>query len=301
MLCFYCVCIGPVACHVVSCHVMSFISNPYVFIIFPGSAVECLYTLQTFGIQSLQIPINTNTGKVKTQNHHKSLELQRTKEEVIKKKKPFFGIECPQHKDILFGRGWPKMSHPGNAVFRHLIEGRLNEYNNAQSKRDKTTITWSIVCELKESSARFLREDKSGWWMEVSDEVARQKVSIGFRDIRKAKTKSSKISSAAAAAAGNNNSIIISSLTSSASSPSNTTDATTATATPRATSFKRKCKCDETVPIIMSPKGNSIHNIAPPNYNSGSNSPGSAFLNLDGSKRQRSQPGDDASSCWICI
>ena len=42
---------------------------------------------------------------------------------------------------------------------------------------------------IKESGARFLRQDDSGFWMEVSNDVARQKVSIGFRDVRKAKQK----------------------------------------------------------------------------------------------------------------
>ena len=105
--------------------------------------------------------------------------------------KTFKGIECPEQWDILFGRGWPKMNHPGNAIFRSTIESRLDEYNMAESKGDKTMIAWSIVCELRDSGARFLREDTSGCWMEVSNEVARQKVSIGFRDIRKARQKSS--------------------------------------------------------------------------------------------------------------
>lgn len=157
-----------------------------------GSAIECLYTLQTFGIQSHQIPINTNTGKIKPQSHLRWLDFQRTREKMIVKDKEFHGIECPEQNDILLGRGWPTMSHPGNAIFRNLIEVRSEAYNTAESKRDKTIIAWSIVSELKEAGSRFLRE-KSGWWMEVSDEVARAKVSVGFRDIRKAKMKSAKL------------------------------------------------------------------------------------------------------------
>lgn len=157
-----------------------------------GSATECMYKLQTFGIQSLMIPINTNTGTCKLANHHKWLELQRRQEEAEDGNVTFNGIGCPEQEDVLFGRGWPKMSHPGNAVFRSTIESRLEEYNAAESKRDKTMIAWSIVCELRDSGARFLREDRTGWWVEVSNEVARQKVSIGFRDIRKARNKASR-------------------------------------------------------------------------------------------------------------
>jgi len=154
-----------------------------------GSATECLYKLQTFGIQSIQLPINTNTGKLKYENHRKWLDLQQKKEDAALGNKTFKGIECPEQRDILFGRGWPKMSHPGNAIFRSTIESRLEEYNTAESKGDKTMVAWSIVCELQDSGARFLREDTSGCWMEVLNEVARQKVSIGFRDIRKARQK----------------------------------------------------------------------------------------------------------------
>lgn len=82
------------------------------------------------------------------------------------------------------------MMNPKNALFRNMIKSKLEEYNNA-NKKVKTTIAWWIVCELKASpnQSRFLKEDKNGWWMEVSDEVARQKVSIGFRDIRKRQKK----------------------------------------------------------------------------------------------------------------
>jgi len=81
------------------------------------------------------------------------------------------------------------MSHPGNAVFRNTLECRFEEYDSIESKKQKTIINWTIVAEIKKSGARFLRQDESGFWIEVSDEVARKKVSIGFRDIRKARQK----------------------------------------------------------------------------------------------------------------
>jgi len=158
-----------------------------------GSALECLYALQTFGIQSHDVPINSNTGKIKDHNHDKWLKMQQIMDEWRAKNQPFKGIECPTQKDILFGRGWPKMSHPGNAIFRNVIETRLEEYNDARSKREKTMIAWSIVCDLKEIGSRFLKQEKCGWWIQVSNEVARQKVSIGLRDVRKARVKTAKL------------------------------------------------------------------------------------------------------------
>jgi len=158
-----------------------------------GSALECIYALQTFGIQAHHVPINTTTGKLKTPNHEKWVEWQQNRDGAIAKNKSFLAIECPEQNDILFGRGWPTMGHPGNALFRNLIQTRLEYYDSCRSKREKTRMAYSIVLHFKENGARFLREDQvSGGWIEVSDEMARQKVSIAFRDIRKAETRSNK-------------------------------------------------------------------------------------------------------------
>lgn len=121
------------------------------------------------------------------------VEWQQNRDGAIAKYKSFLAIECPEQNDILFGRGWPTMGHPGNALFRNLIQTRLEYYDSCRSKREKTRMAYSIVLHFKENGARFLREDQvSGGWIEVSDEMARQKVSIAFRDIRKAETRSNK-------------------------------------------------------------------------------------------------------------
>ena len=164
------------------------------FVMSSGSALECVNALQTFGIQSHHIPINTNTGKLKTLNHQKWAGLQQKRDGAIAQNKRFLAIECPEQSDILFGRGWPTMGNPGNALYRNMIQTRSEEYNSSRSATQKTRITRSIVLELKENGARFLREDEiSGGWTEVSNEMARQKVSIAFRDIRKAEIKSNKL------------------------------------------------------------------------------------------------------------
>jgi hypothetical protein len=70
------------------------------------------------------------------------------------------------------------------------MENKLDSYDNsANTKREKTLIAWSIVYELRDvHQSRFLKEDKTtGWWIEVTNDIARQKVSIGFRDLRKAR------------------------------------------------------------------------------------------------------------------
>ena len=199
----------------------------------------------------------TTTTATTTKNTENNGKEQQEQGQELSTTYEFAGIECPQHTDILFGRGWVIVNHrkynvvlflslsfckhvflvalrvffvclflriniaccwclshqipyttvcmyyvlcfflsffnctitAGNAVFRNLMESKLDSYDNADTKREKTLIAWSIVYELRdEHRSRFLREDKTtGWWFEVTNETARQKVSIGFRDIRKAR------------------------------------------------------------------------------------------------------------------
>jgi len=163
-----------------------------------GSILECMYALQSFGIPVASIPINKVNGAIDLTNHTKWLELvttlERSDDSVALRKKI---IELPYQSDILLGRGVPLMKHPGNTMFRNFIQSRVEEYNDLQSKGESTKMTWEIVRILKtQYGARFLKEDdkytnKLGW-VEVSNDVARSKVRIAFRDarVRDAKNKS---------------------------------------------------------------------------------------------------------------
>jgi hypothetical protein len=168
----------------------------YLFFNKLGSAVECLYALQTFGIPSDQVPIVPSTGKVILKNHLKWLELCKLKDDNFK----MYGrewefdryhqiIECPSHSDILFGRGRPIMNHPGNAVLRNVVRLKLEEYCNVPSNKQATTLTWEVVRILKDKyGARFLKEETTEsnglGWIEVSNDTARLKVRVAFRDKR---------------------------------------------------------------------------------------------------------------------
>jgi hypothetical protein len=81
-----------------------------------GSPTEILYSLQTFGISPDQVPINSNSGKIKTQNHLKWINMRYAIEEARTSGGPSFvfrGIDCPSHKDVLLGRGRPIVFHQG--------------------------------------------------------------------------------------------------------------------------------------------------------------------------------------------
>jgi hypothetical protein len=69
---------------------------------------------------------------------------------------------------------------------RRLLEPRYERYETAEYS-DKARIAWEVVREIKKGLGRFLKEDPNGWFVEVPDELARQKISIAFRDMKRAR------------------------------------------------------------------------------------------------------------------
>ena len=176
--------------------------------------MECLYALQSFGIPFNQIPIddgiaskkkrkrrkqakknnddsdkdndNDSNNKIKLDNHIKWLKLCRLKES---NNYHHLIIDCPNHSDIIGGRGSRSNKHPGNEVLRSIVVSKVDEYKTLKSNTKTTKLTLDIVHLLQNKyNARFLKEatDKSngtlGYWVEVSNEEARSKVRIAFRD-----------------------------------------------------------------------------------------------------------------------
>jgi hypothetical protein len=148
-----------------------------------GSVTECQYALMTYSIPSEYLPI-TNTGNLKTQNHHKWLTYLEAKESAFEEGVPFDGIDCPSVKDILAGKGPLVSNHPGNIDFRKTMESRFEEHRDAEVMDRKTAITWEVVLGCQRRGARFLVKDKN-WWVVADQDTAREKVSVAFRDMRK--------------------------------------------------------------------------------------------------------------------
>ncbi|VEU44454.1 unnamed protein product [Pseudo-nitzschia multistriata] len=152
-----------------------------------GDYAECLLALQSFGIPTANIPVDTKTGKILVHNHRRWLDFSRAKDEndEIGLSLRECMIECPNHNDVLFGRGNDK--HPGNVMFRNVIKAKLPEYCKVQSIKQSVCMTMNIVEILKKAyGARFLKEHplESGgvYWTETTNDVARTKVRICLRD-----------------------------------------------------------------------------------------------------------------------
>jgi hypothetical protein len=94
-------------------------------------------------------------------------------------------VECPQNEDCLFGKGRAIMKHPGTLGMHNLLKSKMDRWSTASFK-EKNGLTWEVVHEILSVDGRFLQQDPShGWFVPVEDEVARQKVSIAFRDMAK--------------------------------------------------------------------------------------------------------------------
>mmetsp|Transcript_13286 Transcript_13286/g.23902 ORF Transcript_13286/g.23902 Transcript_13286/m.23902 type:complete len:521 (+) Transcript_13286:142-1704(+) len=153
-----------------------------------GSPTEIRYSLRSFGIPTECLPVNLeNNCKQYLKSHLKWIDTLQAKD-IARKNCSLEAlssiIDCPRRQDCLLGKGRLIMKHPGNIEMRQLLEAKLSKWESATIK-EKAGVSWEVVREVKELGGRFLKEDPNGWYVEVADEAARQKVSIGFRDLVK--------------------------------------------------------------------------------------------------------------------
>ena len=93
-------------------------------------------------------------------------------------------VVIPNENDILFGRGGKNNKHIGNEKLRQMARDKIPIYK-VSSKKEKSQISRSIVSAIRNLSppGRFLKRDlNTGLWLEVGDDVAREKTSQALRD-----------------------------------------------------------------------------------------------------------------------
>jgi len=84
----------------------------------------------------------------------------------------------PTAKDVLTGTGKPIQQHPGNVELRVLVASHLDEY--MRTKSELRSIVEKVYDMVKSSTGRFLCQDDDGWWREISEVLAKEKVSAAF-------------------------------------------------------------------------------------------------------------------------
>ena len=93
---------------------------------------------------------------------------------------------------MVFRSGTSYLSHPGNAMFKGILESYFDEHNTA-TQEDKISITWRVVNDVvgapgppsstNKYRGRFLIWDKStGGWIQLDDRnQMRSKVAVCFK------------------------------------------------------------------------------------------------------------------------
>lgn len=107
-------------------------------------------------------------------------------EELKKKYKdwPLRGIKEPHDNDVMYGRGGGTNHHPGNKLYRKMVEDRKVQYVNSK-RLDKPLVALEIIREWRAQlpPGRFLKmNDKTGNWDDVGDKKAREKTSQALRE-----------------------------------------------------------------------------------------------------------------------
>ena len=95
--------------------------------------------------------------------------------------------------DVLMGHSPRLRVHAGNIAFNEIIATKFEQYCSS-TKRGKTALSWEVLDTIHSKGGRFLKQDKKddALWKEVSNAVARDKVSSSFRGKLKKKKKEMK-------------------------------------------------------------------------------------------------------------
>ena len=138
------------------------------------------YKLMGFGIPVSLLP-ETDSGVVKVKNHTQWLKLRKLLES-----DPIANAnicECPGLNDVLFRRAGTCRTHPGNVIFKNLLESIQDEHNNS-NQSEKRDISWSVVKEVESRNGRFFKWcTNPTCWIRMTDRSEiRLKVAMSIRD-----------------------------------------------------------------------------------------------------------------------
>ena len=98
---------------------------------------------------------------------------------------------APGPNDVVCARGKEAFLHPGNKMFRQLVEGFTQRYESAPNKAQRSCIVSDIIEKVRSMGNGFVRKEKDGEWREVGDTVASEKVGSLFRNALSSQYKSS--------------------------------------------------------------------------------------------------------------
>lgn len=167
---------------------------------FDATGVERHYVLKGYGIPTEIIPI-TDTGNIKTVFLKQWIKLRiileneggrKSTDEEHAKNIPWSNfsfspiVEFPSSCDVLYRTGTTTSYHSGNAVFRELIEAKLEEFKT-RPEVSFSMLGDELINEIFElRKGRFLKWDKRGYWVVMNDRLQINiKVTASIRDFKR--------------------------------------------------------------------------------------------------------------------
>jgi len=90
----------------------------------------------------------------------------------------------PNDIDVIIAKGSMALRHLGNKNFKRTIQVNLKKYASLSARKDKSKMIISIVHQIRANGGNFIKQDPhSGMWIEVDDNVAKEKTSQAFRNM----------------------------------------------------------------------------------------------------------------------
>ena len=95
-------------------------------------------------------------------------------------------VDCPGSRDVVFRKGPTYLNNPGNMFFRGLIESTHDSHTRG-TRKEKCTITWTIVREIEANNGRFLdwSQSRKMWVVATDREKIRKKVAACYKQYKR--------------------------------------------------------------------------------------------------------------------
>lgn len=164
-----------------------------------GTPMENRYKLNGYGIPTATLPVSW-TGNIKTLNLKQWIKIRQVVEqdssewtkplrkfETVQKQKKFL-VECPTLKDIIFKKGTSGMLHPGNVLFRSLVQSKYEQGNLLTTK----SLMTATLDEIDRQALRVLvwNEKDSCFYVLRNPNLIYKKIEYLVRDFQFSSTKS---------------------------------------------------------------------------------------------------------------
>eukprot|EP00980_Cylindrotheca_fusiformis_P027781 scaffold22559_cov111-Cylindrotheca_fusiformis.AAC.20 len=164
-----------------------------------GTHMECLYALRGYGIAEGSLPISLIDANPLLHNHMTWYEHRRIVDLDPLKPNEFSSayknsengevtnaMVCSSLTRKIEPRSGDILVHPGNMQLKKLLAGLSGEYEAIDGKKEKIEFAQNLVRQMKASGSRFLMFDQNTKaWADVSDKMARNKVSKTLRNSRR--------------------------------------------------------------------------------------------------------------------